>query len=414
MEWLKPGVIIASLVYSMLGILVFWLSFLIIDKITPYDALGGAGREAQHGACPGRGRDVPGDRRSSSPRRSTEASRAPWSCRGAADDAADPAPPSEAGAHWLLLASVFVVAACGLVYELIAGAVASYLLGDSVLQFSTVIGCYLFAMGIGSWLSRFLVDDAAGALPAHRADGRRASAASWPSHCSCCTPSRRDAFRPALYAADPRDRACWSGLEIPLVMRLLRQHYALKDLVSQVLTFDYLGALVVSLAFPLVLVPQLGMVRTGLFFGLCNALVGGLGVVAVSRAIACGRRHWRRRPAVSSLSLGIAFVRPMRSPRSPRRACTCIGSSTPSRRRTSGSSSRMATDDLRLYLNRNLQFSSRDEYRYHEALVHPVLAAHPAPPAGADPRRRRRAGRARSAQVPGASSASPSSTWTRG
>src|SRR5512138_3350699 len=53
-----------------------------------------------------------------------------------------------------LLASVFVVAACGLVYELAAGALASYLLGDSVLQFSTVIGTYLFAMGVGSWLSR--------------------------------------------------------------------------------------------------------------------------------------------------------------------------------------------------------------------------------------------------------------------
>ena len=53
-----------------------------------------------------------------------------------------------------LLGSVFVVAACGLVYELAAGALASYLLGDSVLQFSTVIGTYLFAMGLGSWLSR--------------------------------------------------------------------------------------------------------------------------------------------------------------------------------------------------------------------------------------------------------------------
>jgi spermidine synthase len=59
-------------------------------------------------------------------------------------------------AEVVLLASVFVVAACGLVYELAAGALASYLLGDSVLQFSTVIGTYLFAMGVGSWLSRFL------------------------------------------------------------------------------------------------------------------------------------------------------------------------------------------------------------------------------------------------------------------
>ena len=55
-----------------------------------------------------------------------------------------------------LLFSVFIVASCGLAYELIAGALSSYLLGDSVMQFSTVIGTYLFAMGIGSWLSRFI------------------------------------------------------------------------------------------------------------------------------------------------------------------------------------------------------------------------------------------------------------------
>ena len=56
----------------------------------------------------------------------------------------------------LLLISVFVIATCGLVYELIAGTLASYLLGDSITQFSTIIGCYLFAMGIGSWLSRYV------------------------------------------------------------------------------------------------------------------------------------------------------------------------------------------------------------------------------------------------------------------
>ena len=55
----------------------------------------------------------------------------------------------------VLLLSVFVIATCGLVYELIAGTLASYLLGDSVTQFSTVIGTYLFAMGVGSWLSRY-------------------------------------------------------------------------------------------------------------------------------------------------------------------------------------------------------------------------------------------------------------------
>ena len=62
-----------------------------------------------------------------------------------------------------LLASVFIIAACGLLYELAAGAIASYVLGDSVLQFSTIIGAYLFAMGIGSYLSRFFERQ----LPAH-------------------------------------------------------------------------------------------------------------------------------------------------------------------------------------------------------------------------------------------------------
>src|ERR1043166_8199814 len=57
----------------------------------------------------------------------------------------------------VLFLSVLLIAACGLIYELIAGTLASYLLGDSVLQFSTVIGSYLFAMGIGSFLSRFII-----------------------------------------------------------------------------------------------------------------------------------------------------------------------------------------------------------------------------------------------------------------
>src|SRR5512132_893861 len=55
-----------------------------------------------------------------------------------------------------LFITVLLIAACGLIYELVAGALASYLLGDSVTQFSTVIGTYLFAMGIGSWMSRYV------------------------------------------------------------------------------------------------------------------------------------------------------------------------------------------------------------------------------------------------------------------
>src|SRR5439155_11964655 len=60
-----------------------------------------------------------------------------------------------------LYLNVFVVAICGLVYELLAGTLGSYLIGDSVTQFSLVIGLYLSAMGAGAWLSRRLETDLA-------------------------------------------------------------------------------------------------------------------------------------------------------------------------------------------------------------------------------------------------------------
>ena len=56
----------------------------------------------------------------------------------------------------LLFLNVFVIATCGLIYELLAGTLSSYVLGDSVTQFSLIIGIYLFAMGVGSWLSGFI------------------------------------------------------------------------------------------------------------------------------------------------------------------------------------------------------------------------------------------------------------------
>src|SRR5512147_889306 len=60
-----------------------------------------------------------------------------------------------------LFAAVLLVSACGLAYELAAGALASYVLGDSVTQFSLVIGIYLSAMGLGAYLSRWLDRDLA-------------------------------------------------------------------------------------------------------------------------------------------------------------------------------------------------------------------------------------------------------------
>jgi spermidine synthase len=275
-----------------------------------------------------------------------------------------------------LLASVFVVAACGLVYELAAGALASYVLGDSVLQFSTVIGAYLFAMGVGSWLSRFVERQ----LPAHFLRIELLVAlvgGALPAVLYLTNAWLPGAFRPLLYGL-VLVVGTLVGLEIPLVMRILRRNVALKDLVSQVLTFDYLGALAVSVAFPLVFVPHLGLVRTGFFFGLLNAAVAVWALWLFRHELRRLRAHAAAcLLCLAALAAGFAGASGITSLAEDHfyqdRVVRAESSSWQRIVVTQGRSG------LRLFLNGNLQFAERDEYRYHEALVHPAMAAHGAP-----------------------------------
>ena len=55
-----------------------------------------------------------------------------------------------------LMFTTFVISGCSMVYELLISSVSSYLLGDSILQFSITIGLYMCAMGLGSYLSKFI------------------------------------------------------------------------------------------------------------------------------------------------------------------------------------------------------------------------------------------------------------------
>jgi spermidine synthase len=294
------------------------------------------------------------------------------------------APARASPAEVALLASVFVVAACGLVYELAAGTLSSWLLGDSVLQFSTVIGTYLFAMGVGSWLSRYLRHQ----LVAHflRIEllvglvGGLMPAALFALQ-TLAAPS----FRLALYAL-VLAVGVLVGLEIPLVLRILKRELrgagsaraGLGPLVSQVLTFDYLGALAVSIAFPLLLVPQLGLVRTGAFFGLMNAAVAVWALWlfrarlrhVAAHALACAL-------TVAALLAAVAGADRVTTWAEDRfYADHVLYSETSPYQRVVVTASRAG---VRLFLNGNLQFHSRDEYRYHEALVQPAMAAHGAP-----------------------------------
>jgi spermidine synthase len=285
-----------------------------------------------------------------------------------------------------LLASVFVVAACGLVYELAAGALASYLLGDSVLQFSTIIGSYLFAMGLGSYLSRFFERQ----LPAHflRIELMVALAGgALPAVLFLANAYMPGSFRFLLYGMVLLVGTL-VGLEIPLVMRILKRNVDLKDLVSQVLTFDYLGALAVSVAFPLLLVPQLGLIRTGLLFGVMNALVALWALWLFRHELRGFASHALAAFAtLAVLVAGFAGADHITTWAEDKfyQDRVVFTATSPYQRIVVTYGAGEARAGYRLFLNGNLQFSQRDEYRYHEALVHPVMAAYSA--SGAAPKR---------------------------
>jgi len=286
--------------------------------------------------------------------------------------ASSPQPPAHLQAAPLFL-SVLLIAACGLIYELVAGTLSSYLLGDSVLQFSTVIGVYLSAMGLGSWLSKYL----------HRNLARRfveiefavALIGGTSAPVLFLAFARTHTFRPLLYG-EVALIGTLVGLEIPILMRILKDQVRFRDLVAHVLTLDYIGALFASLLFPLLFMPKLGLVRTSLLFGLLNGLVGLWGTWLLRTHL--GETFWLRVKGVLVCLL-------------------LLGGVVEAKQFTLAVEEEVFADEIvyakespyqrivltrgrgsfQLFLNGNLQFSSADEYRYHEALVHPAFAARP-------------------------------------
>src|SRR6476620_9095325 len=270
-----------------------------------------------------------------------------------------------------LFLSILLVAACGLIYELIAGTVASYLVGDSVFQFSTVIGTYLFAMGIGSFLSRYIRRQLATQFV--RVELLIAIVGGFSSSALFLAFAFTQGFELLLYLI-VLTVGTLVGLESPLLMRLIRGRYRFQDAVSHVLTFDYLGALFASVLFPLVLVPKLGLIRSALFFGIVNAAVA----LWSTRLFADQLVRPRRLQAACLATIAVLSAALAGGSRINAFAEDNIYADEIILSRDTPYQHIVLTkgkDDLRLFLNAHLQFSSRDEYRYHEALVHPGLAA---------------------------------------
>jgi spermidine synthase len=269
----------------------------------------------------------------------------------------------------LLYVTVVLVATCGLVYELVAGAVSTYLLGDSVTQLSTVIGVHLSAMGVGAWLSKYVEERVAERFVECQIAASFVGGLGGPI--LYLTFAESSHVRLVLYLL-VASTGILVGAELPLLMRVLKRRVAFKDVVPRVLSLDYAGALVGALVFALVLLPNLGILRTGIVFGILGVLSGLWGTWVLGTSLE--PRPLRIRGLVALLVLGGALLGSQKIVQVADEALLLHPVAFTKQTQYQRIVLTQARSGVSLFLDGNLQFASIDEYRYHEALVHPAFA----------------------------------------
>ena len=268
----------------------------------------------------------------------------------------------------LLYVTVVLVAICGLVYELVAGAVSTYLLGDSVTQLSTIIGVHLSAMGVGAWLSKYVEERTAERFIDCQIAASFVGGLGGPI--LYLTFSTTSHVRLVLYVL-VAVTGVLVGAELPLLMRVMKRRVAFKDVVPRVLSLDYVGALVGALLFALLLLPNLGILRTGIVFGVLGVISALWGTWVLGSSLEA--RPLRIRAAIALAILFGTLAASQKIVMVADEALLLHPVAFTKQTQYQRIVITQARSGVSLFLDGNLQFASIDEYRYHEALVHPAF-----------------------------------------
>lgn len=271
----------------------------------------------------------------------------------------------------ILIISIFIAGLCSIIYELLISTTSSYFLGDSVKQFSITIGVYMAAMGIGSWLSRLFNTQLLEKFIFLEIILGLCGGISVPLLYYTFSVTSYTEYSLVMILMI-MVIGILTGLEIPLLTRLMKSYYPLKINLSNVLAMDYFGALLATLIFPFFLLPILGLFKSSLVFGGINISIAFLNLWAFSDHLGITKKS-----VFYGASFGVLlffatlfyFSNSLMAKWSGElyRDPIVYHEQTPYQELILTKS---AHDDLRLYINNVIQFSSIDEYRYHESLVH--------------------------------------------
>lgn len=270
-----------------------------------------------------------------------------------------------------LLISVFLIAICGIVYELSIGNISSYLLGNTVVQYSLTIGTFMFAMGVGSFASRVIqknlidafifIELAIGVVGGFSAVLLLYGYANLPNYNVVM-------FTIIMIIG------MLIGIEIPVLTRLIDHRYQdLKISISNALGFDYIGALIGSVGFSVFLLPKFGVIATSYLLGVINLIVVLLNLAVYYRDIRYKKTLiGLTLVSLTALSYGLLTAQTtsiMLEQELYRDKIIYMEQS-----KYQKIVMTRDKEDVRLFIDGNIQFSSIDEYRYHEALVHPAMS----------------------------------------
>ncbi len=278
----------------------------------------------------------------------------------------------------LLLAAVAVCAACGLVYELVLLTLAVTLAGGGIAVTSLIVAGFVAALGVGALLAKPLLGHAATAFVAVEIVLGVVGGLSATALYIAFSFHGMSSF---VLVAATAVLGVLVGAEVPLLMTLLAgEGESAGKLVADLNAADYAGALVGGLLWPFVLLPLAGQVRGAALTGLVN-----LAAAAVVAGFLLRPRMSRRARAGSAAALvaaatllAVLLVQAQDIVVTSRQRLYAdpVVADLQSAYQQIVLTRRGA--DLRLYLDGDLQFSSLDEHRYTESLVHPVLSRDPA------------------------------------
>lgn len=273
----------------------------------------------------------------------------------------------------ILKACLFATGLSGIVAEFTLSTLASYLLGNTTLQWTLVMSLMLFTMGVGSRVSRYLTRNLLDTF----------IAVEFVLSVLCATSAVAAYFGTAFLGESTLVIYTYAGaiglligMEIPLVARMNDAYEGLRTNIASVMEKDYYGALFGGLLFAFFALPHLGLTYTPIALGAVNFAVAG--VLYWSYRDLTAHRH-RLQAAFWTVGVGIillaAFARPiiLFGEQSSYRDRVVFSAQTPYQKI-------VVTEwngDHWLFINGSVQFSTFDEERYHEPLVHPAMRLHP-------------------------------------